>query len=360
MKIKIVTIPDRLNIGNRLQNYAMQKILENYTEDVETINHAWNTRKLSFLQVVKRRVKYAIQHFLGHIRMKDAKYQKMLKVKSFNNKHIKSTKFIYNEKQLKKLEEETDFVVTGSDQVWNPEIMFLPGFVMLDFVSPEKKVAVAPSIALDSLTKEQSEMFSKYLSDFDNLSCREEQGAKLLEDVLGKQVVSLVDPTLMLSKDDWNKVAKKPKCHDENKKYVLLYFLGEMTDEYRRTIHYIKEKYGLEVINILDKSTPYYVIGPGEFVYLMKHASVVLTDSFHGSVFSYIFDRPFKIFKRKGFGGSMNTRLVNLMNKLNLNEDVYLSENTNLDNILDVSYDKSYLENEQKKFKNYLDNIFLK
>jgi len=360
MKVRIITIPDRLNIGNRLQNYAMHKVLENYTSDVKTVNHAWNTRNLSVFQMIKRRIKYCIQHTLGHLHLKDAKYQKMLKVKDFNHRYIKNTKFIYTDRQLKKLETKTDFFVTGSDQVWNPEIVFCPGLAMLDFTSVNKKVAIAPSIALDSLSKEQEELFINYLKDFDNLSCREEQGAKLLENILGKKVISLVDPTLMLSPDEWGRVAQKPKGHDESKKYILLYFLGDMTEEYRKTIEYIKEKYNLEVINILDKRTPYYLIGPGEFVYLMKNASVVLTDSFHGSVFSYIFDRPFKIFKREGFGGSMNTRLVNLMNKLNLHEDVYLSKNTDLDNILEVSYDKSYLESEQKKFKEYLDNIFLK
>ena len=85
---------------------------------------------------------------------------------------------------------------------------------------------------------------------------------------------------------------------------------------------------------------------------------LVLTDSFHGSALSYIFDQPFRIFRREGFITDMNTRLVNLMDKLGLGEEYFISEKTGIDSVLDAAPDRHRLEEQQKIFRNYLDKCF--
>lgn len=162
----------------------------------------------------------------------------------------------------------------------------------------------------------------------------------------------------MLSKEEWDQIIKKPVFHDENKKYVLLYFLGNLTEEYKGSIAVISDRYNLEVIDVLDKNSRYYTCGPAEFVWMIKHAELILTDSFHGSVLSYIYDKPFRIFGRVDGNVSMNSRLVNLLDKLQLSEKTYITKDSSLDNLLEVHYDKHCLEAEQKKFRKYLDEAF--
>ena len=371
-KIALVTINDNDNYGNRLQNFAVYSLLTNRNYDVENVirifgceltpkRKIWR-RKLDALYPRAGKLKkiFFCLHIVGYyLGVKNKIIQRLKNFEAFN-KNIKQAKLCFcKETDYREVSNAYDYFVTGSDQVWNPDLFSAEGLSlnMLDFTENAKKIAIAPSIATDSLSEQQKEMFVKNLSGFKYLSCREQQGADLLSGLLKRPVDALVDPTLMLSADDWDKVSKKPKFHKEDKKYILLYFLGKITENYQKIIDNIRCQYGLEVINILDKRSKYYTCGPSEFIYLIKHSALVLTDSFHGSVFSYIYDKPFRIFRRSD-GDSMNSRLINLMKKLHLESSIYLSEKDDINNILEVSYDKSYLKQEQEKFNNYLDKVF--
>ena len=191
------------------------------------------------------------------------------------------------------------------------------------------------------------------------MSCREQQGSDIVTRLTGRECITLIDPTLMLSSEEWDNVSKKPIFHNENDKYILLYFLGELTKEYKDIIDNTSKRYNLKVIDIYDKNSKYYSCGPSEFIYMIKHCSIMLTDSFHGSVFSYIYNKPFRIFNRVG-GSSMNSRLENLINVLHLSNNISINvDNFDLDHVLDEpNYDKDVLKCEQKKFKDYLDKAF--
>lgn len=356
-KIGIVTINGDNNYGNKLQNYAMIKILEKYGTVYNIKNYDWCEKRSTINIFLRRMIKKMIM-FQIQITKKEyifSRYRNFIKfnknIPAYNQIMSKSTNF-------EKMNKFFDFFVAGSDQVWNPLLYPNMYINMLEFAEKEKKVAVAPSISVDELTLEQENMFKELLKDFDNLSCREEQGAELLRKITGKRVVSLIDPTLMLSSEEWDKISKKPKFHDENKKYLLLYFLGDLTDSYKQIVENIKSKYNLEVINILDKKSKYYSCGPSEFVYLIKNSEIVLTDSFHGSVFSYIYNKPFRIFYRQDGCGYMNSRLTNLMNKLCLDNSIYLNVGDSIDAILNPNYNKEKLIFEQKKYEEFLKEIF--
>lgn len=355
--IGIVTIDD-VNYGNRLQNYAMVKKLSEYGK-VYNIRRKFACEEWSYFNLtVKKEIKNAIISQLNIIRH-NLEWARLNNFNRFNKAYIPNCKYVFSKNtKYEKMNSFFDYYVVGSDQIWNPKFFKDMYINMLSFASSNKKIAVAPSISRDSLSDKDALEFKERLKDFKYISCREEQGAALLESIIGKEVVSLLDPTLMLSDKEWDEVSKKPKFHDESKKYIFLYFLGTMTEEYTSIINSIKEKYELEVINVLDKSSKYYSCGPSQFVYLIKNSQLVLTDSFHGSVFSYIYNKPFRIFYRQGEGGYMNSRLTNLMNKLNLDESIYLKEDDCLDNIMAVNYDKTRLEFEQKKFNDYLQKVF--
>ena len=362
--VGIVTINDYANLGNRLQNYAMYTILSRYDETYN-IQRFYGSGGLldgdGYKPSLLKDILKIPYHAFLKLKSNLTNHRRYVLEQERNGNFLEFNKFIVDRDRItpktdfEELNAKYDYFVAGSDQVWNPN--FYKMYInMLGFASSDKKVAVSPSVSVETLTADQETEFKKYLSDFKFLSCREEQGSKLIESITGRECTTLIDPTLMLSKEEWNKVIRKPAFHDKNKKYLLLYFLGNMTDEYRKIFIDISKKYDLEVINILDKNSNYYTCGPSEFVWMIKHASIVLTDSFHGSALSYIYDKPFRIFGRVDGNMSMNSRLVNLVNTLHLPKNTFIDND--LDNLLEVHYDKSYLTAEQKKFTNYLDRVF--
>jgi len=163
---------------------------------------------------------------------------------------------------------------------------------------------------------------------------------------------------MLLTADEWDKVAKKPKQLDnlKNKRYILTYFLGNLSMDKKGKIEEIAQKNNCEIINILDKNSPFYQTGPSEFLYLEKNAILICTDSFHSCVFSILYNRPFLVFQREGNVNKMNSRIETLLNKFKL-EDREVNENIT-DDKLKYDYSQAYkiLENERDKTKIFIKN----
>lgn len=124
------------------------------------------------------------------------------------NKKIKIYKKELRKNKLKKIEKNFDFFIAGSDQIWNPNFFTNMSINMLSFAKSNKKIAIAPSIGVVKLTDNQKNIFKKYLNDFKLLSCREEQGSKIIKETTGRECPTLIDPTLMLSKEEWSLIEK--------------------------------------------------------------------------------------------------------------------------------------------------------
>ena len=353
--IGIITIND-YNIGNRLQNYAVCKLSLNYGQTFN-INFEKKAQRI-IIKYLKRYLKKLL--IILKKNEKTIFYKRELNFDNFNKTYIPTKTIVYKEKNMKSCDEIFDTFVVGSDQVWNPNFFSDMSINMLSFTETNKKIALAPSIGVTELTDDQKSIFAKNLSDFKLLSCREEQGSKIIKEIIGRECTTLIDPTLMLSKEEWSLIEKKPIFHDETKKYILLYFLGNITQDYDKFINLISEKYNLQIININDKKSIYYSCGPSEFIYMINHSSIVLTDSFHASIFSYIFEKPLKIFNRIDDNKNMNSRLVNLINVLELPQSILFDiNNYEINKILDKpNYDKTNLKKEQIKFYMYLDKAF--
>lgn len=357
-KICIVTVYDNNNFGNRLQNYAMQEILSNRGFEVLTLKHRIKTDTPSgiFNGWCIHILKY-IQEFVRNLKI----IKRYNKFKKFN-KHIRFYKkyMIYN--RYKSLNSKFDYFVVGSDQIWNLNTYQSKMYVnFLEFVDDNgKKIAIAPSIAINNLTNYQCDLLSNSLVSFKSLSCRENQGSEIVEQCTKKECQTIIDPTLMLPKNHWLTLICKPKFHNDDVKYILLYFLGGINMETYKYINDMAIKYNLRIINLLDKKSKYYNCGPSEFLYLINNSSMVFTDSYHATIFSYIFGKPLKIVRRiqKTFQESMYSRLENLIERLNL-DNCELSFKNISDKDFSVSYDYNYLILEQKKFNDYLNKAFI-
>ncbi len=191
-----------------------------------------------------------------------------------------------------------DIYMTGSDQTFNVNSIYSDYFFQ-NFPKIGERVSYASSMGINEYPIDKVNSIIKLLNGFDNITCRELTASKYLGSILNKPVDNVVDPTLLLSKEQWMQISKLP--HDEN--YLLVYDLngGESLIQKARDVARILN---LEIICLCAKArTPYqgvkkniYSAGPQEFVGYFQKASFVMTDSFHGTMFSLIFDKPFRTF----------------------------------------------------------------
>ena len=359
MKIGFITISDNTNLGNRLQCFAVYKVLSAYGECTNIINyHPGPYYKQTFLIKLIRESLLLFKRILRFL-LKHNEWKKIKERKKNFNLFNKNIPVIYklNPKNMGIINDYYDFVGTGSDQVWNPKFSRVGMFYnMLGFIADGKKFAISPSIAIDKLDEIEEQEFKKYLSSFRYLSCREKDGSTLLELLLQKKCETLIDPTMLLSMNDWRKV-EKPINNIPKHEFVLVYFLGGKTDEVVSFISQVSTRYGLDVVDIYEKNSSFYSVGPSEFLYLIDRCKVVITDSFHGVVFANIFKKPFRQFSRKGSKYSMNSRLDNLYDTLNINKEVY-SNNYIISSLFSCVECEEILNREKQRFYCYLDKVF--
>ncbi len=352
-EVAIVTIYDPYpNYGNRLQNYATQTVLEKIGCNVSTISF----EKAVFSR--KDKIKHLIHVITGFRYTKNkarwtSLWGRVNCFQKFNQQYIKSYA-IENLDEIK----DADYYVVGSDQVWNPKWYdnnaLKKDMYLLSFTSAEKKVCFAPSFGIEKLQEEWESWFRENLKTFPQISVREEAGAEIVKKLTGKNAEVLIDPTLMLSRDEWEYIEKKPKrFHDDS--YILTYFLGKRTEKVNNDLNEISEKYHCCIHHLLDEQDELLSgVSPSEFIWLIKNAKVILTDSFHACVFSFIFDRPFLVYERVGASCNMMSRLNTLLTKFDL-ERKYVD--SGLDNeILECDYHvgKEVLVPEQKKVYEFL------
>lgn len=318
MKIGIVTIPDITNYGNRLQNYAFSFLLENkygckvcslasYKEKAfENGNYVlwlknFIARKLcAFPELAERK--------FGSNMTRWANFYK------WNKKYIPTKNFYGCDSLPDSLNDKYDMFFAGSDQIWNYRF---PGTkyddYFLKFAESKKKAAVSASFGVEEIPDEYKNVFIDGLSDFSYLSVREDAGAKIIKALINREVLVLVDPVMLLSREEWLKVSKKPRM-DVSKPYVLKYYLGDESENEKIDI-WAKEN-GYDVYELMnDKIPELYSAGPGEFISLIANASLVASDSFHCIAFSIIFKKPFIVYERLGTGNYMTSRLDTILKK---------------------------------------------
>lgn len=316
MKCGIITIVS-YNYGNRLQNYALQEVLHKRNCEVVTIRNIEGIEsRFDKLGILKRNIKGLLGIFLPNNKYIDAR--RKYRFERFNQNYIfRMHETNYSFSGL--AQEEFDVVVVGSDQVWN--YSYAGPLEYLHFVPVEKRAMYAVSFGTSHFTKEHKNLLKKELHDWRFLSVREKDAADILADELERSVPQHIDPTLLLEKEEWERIAVKPKISIPEQ-YVLSYFLGSDSHNPQHVTEYCKEHgYSLIEIGCFAKGKA-KVIDPCEFVWLIQHAKMIATDSFHGTVFAILMQRPFWVFARreKEKSESMMGRLYTLLELLHISE----------------------------------------
>lgn len=301
IRIAKFTLDGYFNYGNVLQSYALQEVLLHYADQVDTI---W-TQPDSFFPDIwgkwtwKMYIKYLInwKNFRAEITTGriGREMARQAKIRDFSDRYI--SYYRVSPPDLSCQIKQYDYCVVGSDQVWNPHFGNYHQF-FLGFAPEEKRLSYAASISTMEIPAEEQEFFVQGIKGMKTLSVREPAGADLIEQLTGRKAEVHLDPTLLLTADEWRSVSRRPTWYHGGE-YLLTYFLGRRPAQ----IDAIAEELGLTVVHLLDEAVyEHYVTGVDEFLWAIDHASLVYTDSFHGSVFSILFQTPFVVCDRYGTG----------------------------------------------------------
>lgn len=261
-----------------------------------------------------------------------------------------------------------DQLVCGSDQIWNPDYN-IPSFFLNFGRSGCKRIIYAASIGKDHLSRHENKTYEKLLKYPNCVSVREESAQNIISKLTNKKVELVLDPTLLHQLEYWNEKANGSSL--EYRDYIFCYFLN-LTDEKVDAANDFARKNGSEIIAIPYlhneaeeystklKGTLVSAISPADFLNLIRNAKVVLTDSFHATVFSIIFQKEFWCFGRNAGVYSMNTRLHTLLGYVGM-RDRMITPNELKNKVYNehISINLDYLKNKQEESLAFLRNALV-
>ncbi|WP_207414777.1 polysaccharide pyruvyl transferase family protein [Enterococcus hirae] len=375
-RIGIITLNGEFNYGNRLQNFALQKVLKTYDIQVETIvikKHKLDKMKKDFWiggiqgiddlnQMIKKN--FSKITFKSIKRRKNYKEMQTAKWDIIGDFSQKKLDMLHIEgKYLNNMQQHYDLFIVGSDQVWNPNIIEFDSTHFLDFAQKEKRFSYSASFGVDELPKNPrllKEHYMHYLQQMSYISVREASGAKIVEELIGRKVDVAPDPTLLLSKEDWYRELNIQVSKE--KRYLLIYFVSEISDNIYQEIRKFAEEKQLTILQIMGDTfgDGRLIVDPQQFVALIDQAEYVFTDSFHGSVFSIIMQTPFFVYERTDHKGTY-TRIENLVSQFQM-ECAIVSLGENLverEKMFDFERGNNLLEIERNRGRQLIEHNIL-
>lgn len=371
-KIAILTQPLGHNYGGLMQAWALQQILKRLGYDVVTIDRQWNKKSALYLFV---RLAYrAISKIIGKrkapILIEKAEPIIFEYTRSFMADHIVMSEPVYSTSELLQHFDKAKYnaVIVGSDQTWRPKYSPCIENFYLDFLKENrlKKVAYASSFGVDEweYSPVQTKTCAELARLFDAVSVREDSGVDLCKKYLGIEAEHVLDPTLLLTKEDYRKLIGEEKL-SQNHSGIYTYILDKTSDK-EKFIHKIADQLNESVFNCQAKTKladsksieDCIMPDPKDWLAGFANAKYVITDSFHGMVYAITFNKPFVVIGNKARGVA---RFTSLLQKLDLSErlifdlkaDYDFKGNINWDNVetLKKSYIKHSMNYLQKAMK---------
>lgn len=319
LNIKILTQPLMQNYGAFLQNFALQKILQSLGNNVETVDFIPPRRS-----VIRLFMSWAKTFVFRLFQIKRRSFARFAKPKRLVNFEQFASKYLTLSSEIHKysrsiLKKNTDVIIVGSDQVWRPEYNLNIYDMYLRFAKKSKirRIAYAASFGVDNweYSPEQTKICSALAKKFAAISVREESGVRLCKDCLDVDASWVLDPTLLLSKEDYCEICKGVPVSEDRILVVYLLDANEAVLDYCEKVS--KERgLSLKLFTAGENST----LTVSEWLAMFRDASYVVTDSFHGTVFSIIFEKEFKCFYNQSRGSARFDSLLKIYNSGKLDE----------------------------------------
>lgn len=369
MKIKTITCHNVYNYGATLQAYALQTYLESLGHKVEIIDYYPKYRnKKNFWKIPNNSKvgKYSQKYFLFHLLyaihraikyLRDTNFDRSKKFDEFDRKylHITSTRY-KSYQQLKDNPPIADCYFAGSDQIWNSngdtgkDLSFY-----LNFGNAEtKRISYAASFGISEIEESFKPNLKKYLSALDAISVREKTGLKILNDLGYIDAIQVCDPVFLLSKEQWLNIATSPLVKND---YILVYDFFQDDGNIKKMAQKLAIEKKCKIVAVNDGGKCRYAdinisnASPNDFLSLIANANVVVSNSFHATAFSLIFNKDFYTYPVAR--NKNHSRMIDLLDSVGLQNRFYAPQNVptteidwnNVNEMMQarIEYSKGYL-----------------
>ncbi len=323
-RIGILTFHTAINYGAVLQAYALQQTLIKMFPDDEVKIIDFKTKEhVDAYKVFRRKKVSLLKNLLIQVLTFPRNvllFKRRKRFLKFVENKLLTTQRISSKDQMLKSPPEFDIYISGSDQVFNPRNKYYKEYYLGFGKGSKRKVAYAPSCGISQFTVNEIQKINDLVLDFDVLSCRETSGAKMLSSIVKEEIPVVLDPVFLLTPDDWANVLRKPKY---KRKYIFVYDLNGGV-ELLEIAKKIAKETGLKIICQTQKPLAFYKnttmifsSGPEDFLGLICGAEYVVTDSFHGTAFALLFQKPFYSYIALP---NASSRIRSILEKLGLNE----------------------------------------
>lgn len=361
MKIGILTFPKTNSYGAVLQMYALYKATEKFGADVEIINY-------QNLYMKQR------QHFLSRQKLSSKKRalkniaaQMMHWRQNYSFNKFEKRMMAYPLKTVEDIGETSDIcsrydgVICGSDQVWNAHITGADMHFYLDFCEANtKRISYAPSFGQVAYSSGIENQIKQELNKFDFISVREKEGQDYIKQITGRKPELVLDPTFLLSKEEWEKVEEKYAIPSNG--YIAYYtirssatlfeFCMELAKKENKKVVIIGGNFIKQMKNKDDRIVYACDLSPAEWLYVIHHADCVVTNSFHGTAFSIHYKKDFYV----EFSSDTNARLEEIIQLCALEDRVVGRTDSLPSTAIDYAAVESRLLERREKSRNFLQN----
>ena len=367
------------NYGSLLQTYALQAKVEEYGLKPEIIRY----QEPTFARILRMRngelfmvalKKILLRKLIGfkHKGLNGKLAQRNGAFNQFKRDNLVQFVVCKSREQLTESAKKYPLVLLGSDQLWHPMNLKMDFFTLTFVPEGVTRATYAASFGVSEIPPQIQAAYKSYLEKIDFISCREESGARIVKNLTGKTVPVVCDPAVLMTAEEWTSMLSD-KVKPEGK-YIFCYFLGNNPQQ-RKYVKALKTKLNCQIVALphiveyVDSDEGYadmlpYNVGPAEFMYLIKNAEFVCTDSFHASVFSLQFHKQFLVFDRfeNGKGNSTTSRIETLLGVVKQPERLIRKTDEALKHIndikeMDYSDVDKLLGEFRKESSNYLNTI---
>lgn len=352
-KIGILTFNRAHNYGASLQCLALEKFIEK-TDDtvtVKVINYA--NKKIDYDYSLFR-IDYTsfftvIKSFISSLVFLNKNIKRRKIYKKYIKEHLDCTSVCKNIKDVEKIVYDYDYIIAGSDQIWNPNLTGgIDDVYFLNFDTKAKKIAYAASLGKNKMN-DNIKKYKDLLSSFDIISVRELDGCDIVGKILNENIKNVIDPTMLLEYSDWIKYINAKKIVDYD--YIFTYTPNNLV-EFNEIVNYTSNRLNLGIINFKKKNVGLenvkknmYCSDPNAFLNYLFYSNIVVTTSFHAVVFSIIYNKKFWVLSPK----DNSSRVDSLLKKLGLeNRSIHSLEELKSKDILQEINFKEV----EKKLKN--------
>ena len=314
MRAGIVTFHEADNFGAVLQAYALQQTLNKLGAESTFVSFTDKAKKEETYFPTKGPTAVFAQRIISEGKKREELFKK------FREQYMKCSRD-YNLKDKESINSDFDCFIAGSDQIWNFRIPGVDERFFLTFAEDKKKYSYAASFGSEEFPEKGKSWCADQLNSFQKISVRESSGQKIVKELTGRDAEVSLDPTLLLSKEEWLDIASDPG----DKPYYLLFMVKYDADLHKKA----KEKAeadGMELRIITAAFMPqcgfpaWSQVSVNDWVGLMAHSSGTFTNSFHGTAFSLMFERPVAVAGNAGELAKRNGRMEDLLGKAGLIE----------------------------------------